>query len=210
MRGDRGGAGWSSRCARRYPAAGCSRLRGGLGPAGVPVCRPGRADPDRFHDPAGESQPDYRTCGESLLRPGTEVGIGDFLGKIRVDQHLGSWCGPVQDRGAAPELQAVAEAARDDAVVLGIDVRDDRQAALDFPATARGLTYDSGSTTSRAARWPGSDTRATSSVDDRAGPPGLGGGRVLVPVGARPVAADHGWPPSRRRPRPGDPAALRL
>lgn len=78
--------------------------------------------------------------GESLLRPGTEVGIGDHAGKIVVLNIWGSWCGPC--RTEAPELQAVAEAARDDAVVLGIDVRDDRQAAADF-VTDRGLTYDS-------------------------------------------------------------------
>lgn len=78
--------------------------------------------------------------GESLLRPGTEIGIGDHQGKVVVLNIWGSWCGPC--RTEAPELQAVADAAAGDAVVLGIDVRDDRQAATDF-VTDRGLTYDS-------------------------------------------------------------------
>lgn len=92
------------------------------------------------YDPPETRQRITDLRGDSLMNPGTEVGIGDFPGKIRVINIWGSWCGPC--RTEAPELQAVQDAARDDAVVLGIDVRDDRQAALDFK-TDRGLTYDS-------------------------------------------------------------------
>jgi thiol-disulfide isomerase/thioredoxin len=92
------------------------------------------------YDPPESRQRITDLRGESLMNPGTEVGIGDFPGKVRVINIWGSWCGPC--RVEAPELQAVQDATRGDAVVLGIDVRDDRQAALDFK-TDRGLTYDS-------------------------------------------------------------------
>lgn len=77
--------------------------------------------------------------GDSLLRPGTRVGVDSYPGKVVVINIWGSWCGPC--RTEAPELQFVAQNARDTAV-LGVDVRDDRQAAADF-VRSRGLTYDS-------------------------------------------------------------------
>lgn len=92
------------------------------------------------YDPPESRSPIAALRGESLLRPGTEVGIGDHPGTVVVLNIWGSWCGPC--RTEAPELQAVADTAGQDAVVLGIDVRDDRQAATDF-VTDRGLTYDS-------------------------------------------------------------------
>ncbi|MBW0103404.1 TlpA disulfide reductase family protein [Pseudonocardia sp. KRD291] len=78
-------------------------------------------------------------AGDSLLRPGTRVGVDSYPGKVVVLNLWGSWCGPC--RTEAPELQYVATNARDTAV-LGVDVRDDRQAAQDF-VRDRGLTYDS-------------------------------------------------------------------
>lgn len=77
--------------------------------------------------------------GDSLLRPGTQVGVRDHPGQVVVLNIWGSWCGPC--RTEAPELQYVATRAKDTAV-LGVDVRDDRQAAQDF-VRDRGLTYDS-------------------------------------------------------------------
>jgi thiol-disulfide isomerase/thioredoxin len=50
----------------------------------------------------------------------------------------GSWCPPCREE--APDLQFVQD--QTGAAVLGIDVRDDRQAAADFVRDRR-LTYDS-------------------------------------------------------------------
>jgi thiol-disulfide isomerase/thioredoxin len=79
--------------------------------------------------------------GESLLSPGTSVGLDDYAGRVVVLNIWGSWCGPC--RTEAVDLQFVAEETADDGVsVLGVDVRDDRSAAADF-VRDRGITYDS-------------------------------------------------------------------
>jgi thiol-disulfide isomerase/thioredoxin len=76
--------------------------------------------------------------GDSLLNPGTTVGLDDYAGRVVVLNLWGSWCGPCREE--VPDLQFVAE--QTGAVVLGIDLRDDRQAATDF-LRDRGVTYDS-------------------------------------------------------------------
>jgi thiol-disulfide isomerase/thioredoxin len=79
--------------------------------------------------------------GESLLNPGTTVGLEAFRGRVVVVNVWGSWCGPC--RAEAPDLEFVArETAADGVSVLGVAVRDDRAAATDF-VRDRGLTYDS-------------------------------------------------------------------
>ena len=79
--------------------------------------------------------------GESLLRPGTTVGLEAFPGRVVVLNIWGSWCGPC--RTEASDLQFVArQTAADGVSVLGVDVRDDRAAATDF-VRDRGITYDS-------------------------------------------------------------------
>lgn len=79
--------------------------------------------------------------GESLLNPGTTIGLEAFRGRVVVVNVWGSWCGPC--RAEAPDLEFVArETAADGASVLGVAVRDDRAAATDF-VRDRGLTYDS-------------------------------------------------------------------
>lgn len=77
-------------------------------------------------------------AGESLLRPGATVSLDDYAGRVVVLNIWGSWCGPCREE--APDLQFVQD--ETGAAVLGLDVRDDRQAAVDFLAD-RGLTYDS-------------------------------------------------------------------
>ncbi|OLL74280.1 Thiol:disulfide oxidoreductase [Pseudonocardia sp. Ae168_Ps1] len=134
------------------------------------------------YDPPESRSPITDLRGESLLRPGTEVGIGDHPGMVRVINIWGSWCGPC--RTEAPELQAVQDTARDDAVVLGIDVRDDRQAAQDF-VNDRGLTYDSifdesGRTLARLDGYPRNVVPSTIVLDRQARVAAV----FLVPVGS--------------------------
>ncbi|WP_214407184.1 TlpA family protein disulfide reductase [Pseudonocardia lacus] len=76
--------------------------------------------------------------GDSLLRPGETVGLDDYAGRVVVLNLWGSWCGPCREE--VPDLQFVAE--QTGAAVLGIDLRDDRQAATDF-LRDRAVTYDS-------------------------------------------------------------------
>lgn len=79
--------------------------------------------------------------GPSLLKVGQDVGLSDYAGRIVVINIWGSWCGPC--RTEAPDLEFVQQqTASLGGSVLGIDVKDDRQAASDF-VKDRGLTYDS-------------------------------------------------------------------
>ena len=76
--------------------------------------------------------------GPSLADPAKTLALADYPGKVVVLNVWGSWCGPC--RTEAPDLQFVAT--QSDVDVLGINVRDDAQAARDFTHAA-GLTYDS-------------------------------------------------------------------
>lgn len=77
-------------------------------------------------------------AGESLLHEGATIGLDDHAGQVVVLNIWGSWCGPCREE--MPDLQFVGE--QTGAVVLGIDVRDDRQSAVDFVRN-RGVTFDS-------------------------------------------------------------------
>lgn len=94
-----------------------------------------------YYDPP-ESRGEVRgLSGESLLEPGRTIGLDDYLDTVVVINIWGSWCGPC--RAEAPDLQQVAEDAADDGVeVLGINIKDNRDAAADF-ITDRGLTWSS-------------------------------------------------------------------
>ena len=94
-----------------------------------------------LYDPP-ESRGELRALsGESLLNPGTTVGLENVTGRVVVLNIWGSWCGPC--RAEAPDLEFVArQTATEGVSVLGVDVRDDRAAAADF-VRDRGLTYDS-------------------------------------------------------------------
>ncbi|MFR9802646.1 TlpA family protein disulfide reductase [Pseudonocardia sp. RS010] len=79
--------------------------------------------------------------GEDLMNPGQQLGLDDFPGQVVVLNIWGSWCGPCREE--IPDLQLTHAQTRERGVtVLGIDVRDDRQAAQDF-LRAREVDYPS-------------------------------------------------------------------
>jgi thiol-disulfide isomerase/thioredoxin len=79
--------------------------------------------------------------GESLLEPGRMISTDAYRGQVVVLNVWGSWCGPC--RGEADDLESVARASAPRGVqFLGIDVRDDRDAASDF-VRDRGVPYPS-------------------------------------------------------------------
>ncbi|HET8640320.1 MAG TPA: TlpA disulfide reductase family protein [Pseudonocardiaceae bacterium] len=94
-----------------------------------------------FYDPPDSRGQVAGLTGESLLEPGQTLSLASLEGKVVVLNVWGSWCGPC--RAEADDLQRVADATAGDGVVLlGIDVRDNRDAAADF-VRDRGLTWQS-------------------------------------------------------------------
>lgn len=94
-----------------------------------------------FYDPPADRGTIGDLSGENLLEPGQTIDLDDFAGKVVVVNIWGSWCGPC--RAEADDLQRVADATASDGVaLLGIDVRDDRDAASDF-VRDRSLTWPS-------------------------------------------------------------------
>jgi thiol-disulfide isomerase/thioredoxin len=94
--------------------------------------------PTIFYDPPADRGTVAGISGESLLRDGATVGLADYTGRVVVLNIWGSWCGPCREE--MPGLQLVQD--QTGAAVLGIDVRDVREAATDF-VRDRGLTFDS-------------------------------------------------------------------
>ena len=115
-------------------------------------CSSGSADDGGFQfvAPGGQTQITYPEAqrrplapiaGESLLTPGQQISSAQSRGQVVVVNIWGSWCGPC--RGEAPALEQVAAASAPRGVTfLGVDVRDDRDAAADF-VRSRGITYPS-------------------------------------------------------------------
>jgi thiol-disulfide isomerase/thioredoxin len=69
--------------------------------------------------------------GTSLEQPDQQIHVSDFPDKVVVLNIWGQWCGPCRDE--APELSTVFQQTKAQGVQLvGIDVRDERSAALDF------------------------------------------------------------------------------
>jgi thiol-disulfide isomerase/thioredoxin len=94
-----------------------------------------------FYDPPEQRGTVRGLAGESLLEPGRTIGLDDFPGQVVVLNVWGSWCGPCREE--MPALQMVHEQMQPEGVtLLGIDVRDDRDAARDF-ILDRGITYPS-------------------------------------------------------------------
>jgi thiol-disulfide isomerase/thioredoxin len=91
--------------------------------------------------PAAQRQALPDLSGDSLSQPGQQIHVSDFAGKVVVLNIWGQWCGPC--RAEAPELSTVFDQTRADGVqLLGIDVRDVRDAALDF-VHDNGISYPS-------------------------------------------------------------------
>jgi len=95
---------------------------------------------DLFYDP-----PQVRGTVSGLtgpdLREDRPVHLSDFAGKVVVINVWGSWCGPC--RTETPELEKVFDETEPLGVAfLGIDVRDNRTAAIDF-VTDRKVRYPS-------------------------------------------------------------------
>lgn len=69
--------------------------------------------------------------GQSLEQPNQQIHVSDYADKVVVLNIWGQWCGPCRDE--APELSTVYQQTKAQGVqLLGIDVRDERTAALDF------------------------------------------------------------------------------
>jgi thiol-disulfide isomerase/thioredoxin len=94
-----------------------------------------------LYDPPSSRVVLPQLTGDSLLEPGKTIGTGDYAGKVLIVNIWGSWCGPC--RTEAADLEFVLNQTKASGVdLLGIDVRDVREAAADF-VTDRGLTYGS-------------------------------------------------------------------
>lgn len=93
-----------------------------------------------YYDPPDSRRAIGLLSGTDLMTEET-VGLSDFRGKIVVINIWGSWCAPC--RTETPELQRIFDEYRSRGVqLLGIDVRDDLQAARDF-TTDRNISYPS-------------------------------------------------------------------
>lgn len=94
-----------------------------------------------FYDPPETRGAVRGLSGESLLDPGQTVGLEDFPGQVVVLNIWGAWCGPCREE--MPGLLQIHEQMQPQGVtLLGVDVRDERDAAADFMRD-RGITYPS-------------------------------------------------------------------
>ncbi len=94
-----------------------------------------------FYDPPASRGTIGTLSGPNLLTAATTTAVSDFTGQVVVINLWGSWCAPC--RAEAPELESTYTSTQALGVqFVGIDVRDERQAAQDFIAD-RTITYPS-------------------------------------------------------------------
>ncbi|QYN35276.1 TlpA family protein disulfide reductase [Pseudonocardia sp. DSM 110487] len=147
--------------------AGCSATKEAVATGGdFQFVAPGGQTTIRYDPP--ESRGTVRgISGDSLLHDGATVGLDDYAGKVVIVNIWGSWCGPCREE--MPGLQFVQE--QTGAAVLGIDVRDERQAAADF-VRDRGVTFDSvfdppGRILARLSGYPRNTVPSTLVLDEQ-------------------------------------------
>jgi thiol-disulfide isomerase/thioredoxin len=84
-----------------------------------------------FYDPPESRGTIGALAGPDLMVDGKTTAVADYPDKVVVLNLWGSWCGPC--RAEASQLEQVFAATRDSGVqFVGIDVRDQKQAARDF------------------------------------------------------------------------------
>jgi len=94
-----------------------------------------------FYDPPASRGTIGTLSGPNLLTAAKTTSVSDFTGQVVVINLWGSWCAPC--RAEAPELESTYTSTKALGVqFVGIDVRDERQAAQDF-ITDRTITYPS-------------------------------------------------------------------
>lgn len=96
---------------------------------------------DIFYDPPQHRGRPGPVVGPDLTDPARTLSLDDFAGRVVVINVWGQWCGPC--RAEVSQLQQVYDATHSGGVTfLGIDARDNRQAAQDF-VEDRHVTYPS-------------------------------------------------------------------
>ncbi len=120
---------------------GCSTGRDAVAQSGTfQFVAPG-GKTDIFYDPPERRGRPGPVAGPDLMDSARTLSLDDFAGEVVVINMWGQWCGPC--RAEVSQLQQVYDATRAGGVtLLGIDVRDNRQAAQDF-VTDRHVSYPS-------------------------------------------------------------------
>jgi thiol-disulfide isomerase/thioredoxin len=92
-----------------------------------------------YYDPPSSRGLLTTLSGQSLTQPDAQIALRDFPGQVVVINLWGSWCGPC--RAEVDDLQQLYQNTKAQGVtVLGIDLRDEQNDALDF-ARERKITY---------------------------------------------------------------------
>jgi thiol-disulfide isomerase/thioredoxin len=111
-------------------SAACSTGKDAVGPS----------DTFEFVSPGGQTHLFYEAgqrkrvadlAGPDVVDPGRQVSLGDYAGQVVVLNLWGAWCPPC--RAEAHALKAISARGKGEGVVvLGLNVRDNRQYAADF------------------------------------------------------------------------------